>query len=300
MRSYLNLLQHVLNHGEQRANRTGVVTRSITGAHLRYDLRDGFPAVTTKRLAFGQVQGELVGFLRAYTSAASFRDVGCRIWDANANEERHWLSNPHRRGVDDLGRIYGVQWRNWQHHDVTIDQLRLLLLTLLSDPTSRRMVVTAWNPGELNQCALPPCHLLWQVTVDPATQHLDLCFYMRSVDLFLGLPFNIASYALLAHLIAYTTGYTARHLNAFLADAHIYETHMQQAREQLAREPRQLPALFLHTDSITRELTGSRYHNAVADPLRWMLHVYDVCAPRPHCLLGAYNPHPAIAAPMAV
>ena len=244
MKQYLDLLQKVLDEGHWQANRTGIPTKRIDGAMLQFDLSKGFPAVTTKRLAFKAVIAELVGFIRGYTSAEQFRELGCKVWDQNANENAVWLANPARCGHDDLGRVYGAQWRDWVPPYETanrIDQLANAIFEVEHNPTSRRIIVTAWNPGELDVMALPPCHMMFQLLVDLENNKLSMCMYQRSCDLFLGIPFNIASYAALLHIIAAATNRNVGTLTMFLADVHIYRNHIEQVEEQLSREFFPLP-----------------------------------------------------------
>jgi thymidylate synthase len=299
--NYLNLLREILVKGIRQSNRTGVDTYTLPGASLRFDLRDGFPAITTKKLAFDAVKGELIGFLRGATNAADFRALGCRVWDQNANENKAWLANPARKGVDDLGRIYSAQWRDFGHTwsdpeglhghagltmtSVKVDQIAVALDTLRYDPHSRRILVSAWNPAELNQAALPPCHVLFQLLPHVDDKVLHMTMYMRSADMFLGVPFNIASYALLLEMFAAWSGYRAGTLTMFFADAHIYENHIDQVHEQLAREPYPLPKLLLDMPE-----------RAVDMELEALLRHLE---PRRIALLD-YQSHAAIKAPMAV
>lgn len=247
MKQYLNLLERVLEEGKWQQNRTGIPTKRIEGAMLEFNLKDGFPAVTTKKLAWKNVVGELIGFIRGYTSAEMFRGLGCKIWDQNANENETWLKNNNRVGKDDLGRIYGAQWRNWTvpYSTQTIDQLSNAIHDIMFNPTSRRIIVTAWNPGELDLMALPPCHMTYQFLVDVESNEVSLCMYQRSCDMFLGIPFNIASYALLLEMVAAATGRNVGKLVMFLADVHIYQNHIEQVLEQIKREPFQLPRLII-------------------------------------------------------
>jgi thymidylate synthase len=245
MKQYLKLLERVLEEGKWQGNRTGIPTKRIEGAMLEFNLKEGFPAVTTKKLAWKNVVGELLGFIRGYTDAEMFRELGCKVWDQNANENEAWLANRNRVGKDDLGRIYGAQWRNWTipYSSQTIDQLANAVHDVMFNPTSRRIIVTAWNPGEMDLMALPPCHMTYQLLVDVDANEVSLCMYQRSCDLFLGIPFNIASYALLLEMIAAATGKNVGKLVMFLADVHIYQNHMEQVLEQLKREPLPLPQL---------------------------------------------------------
>jgi thymidylate synthase len=239
MKQYLDLLANVLANGKRKQNRTGIDTLMIEGAMLEFDMKEGFPAMTTKKLAFGSVKGELLAFLRGCTNAAEFRNLGCSIWDANANANTTWLENPNRKEHDDLGRIYGAQWRNFGG----VDQLAELIRNVRTNPDSRRIIVSAWNPPELDQMALPPCHVMFQLLVDKKESTISLCMYQRSCDLFLGIPFNIASYALLLEIICSATGFLPSKLIMFLADVHIYVNHLEQVEEQLTRVPYELPVV---------------------------------------------------------
>lgn len=286
MRQYLNLLQHIVENGRWSNNRTGIPTLRVSGAMMQFNLADGFPAVTTKKLAFNAVKGELIGFIRGYDNAAAFRKLGCNVWDQNANENQAWLSNPYRKCTDDLGRIYGRQWRSWNIHTCGyIDQLKQAVEAVQQDPTSRRIIVNAWNPGELNQMALPPCHMLFQLLPDPETNTLSMCMYQRSCDMFLGVPFNIASYALLLEMISAVTGYSAGELTMFMADAHIYQNHMDQVKLQLTRDPQPLPELCISPQFFERSST----------PIDQL----EKAEPSDFSLLG-YNHHEPIKAEMAV
>lgn len=288
MRNYLDLLQEVMEHGVRQANRTGVDALSIPGATLRFDLADGFPLMTTKKMPFRSIAAEFVGFLRGYDNAADFRALGCKIWDQNANENAQWLNNPYRKGTDDLGRIYGVQWRRWRGADGReVDQVMNAIRTIHERPTDRRIIITAWKPDELGQMALPPCHLLYQFLVSVEKRELHLCMYQRSCDLFLGVPFNIASSALFLSIMAHLTGYTPRYFTHFLADAHIYVNHLDQVREQIGRLPLPLPRLAI--DARIPAYDGEDFHPESIDKV----------APEDFRLVG-YNSHPAIRAPMAV
>lgn len=296
MKQYLELLSEILNNGQRESNRTGIDTLTLPGAMLKFDLRDGFPAVTTKKLAFGQIRGELIGFLRGCTSAADFRALGCTVWDQNANENAAWLANGYRKGGDDLGRIYGTQWRRWRTYDRAvdghvvesyIDQIAVALDIVRNNPESRRIIVNAWNPNDMDQCALPPCHYSFQL-LPRSDGTLHMCMSMRSADMFLGVPFNIASYALLLELFAAWTGRTAATLTMFLADAHIYVNHIDQVKEQLGREPMKLP---------TPDIFDALPDGARAQlPLEELLAALHPAAIR----LVGYESHAAIKAPMAV
>lgn len=291
---YLNLLRRTLDEGIRMPNRTGIDTYRIEGAMLEFDLRLGFPAITTKKLAFKQVVGELIGFIHGCTSAAEFRDLGCKIWDQNANENKQWLTNPNRLGHDDLGTIYGNQWRYWLTNDNgrRIDQLRLAVNKIVATPEDRRIIVSAWNPGELDKMALPPCHVMHQYICDPVAKELSLTMYQRSCDMFLGVPFNIASYALLLSLVAKVTGYTPKKLVMFLADVHIYDNHIEQVEEQLSRIPYKSPELKINLQPLEEPTPFDPYE---ASPFGQLLSV------RPEDIeLVGYESWPAINAPMAV
>jgi thymidylate synthase len=248
---------------------------------MRFDLlNDGFPAITTRKLAFKTLIGEMIGFLRAYKSAADFRALGCKVWDQNANENSQWLANPYRLETDDLGDVYGAQWRQWPAYKLieasqiaqindairkefqiitrftedgvekvllykAIDQLRQCLDTIINNPTDRRIIFHGWNCAQLDQMALPPCHLLYHFLTNPSKKEISMCLYIRSNDLGLGAPFNIAEGAALLHLVGRLTGYTPRWLTYFIGDAHIYENHLEMVHEQLKREPYQSPKLVI-------------------------------------------------------
>ncbi len=229
MRAYLDLLQHVLDHGEPRADRTGTGTLSVFGTQTRYDLREGFPLVTTKKTLFPAVVRELLWFLRGSTNINDDLRAHTPIWDAWADAS------------GDLGPIYGFQWRNWG--GTGIDQITEAIETIKRDPTSRRIIVSAWNVADIPKMKLPPCHAFFQFYVQQ--EWLDCQLYQRSADLALGVPFNIASYALLLAMVAQECRLRPRHLVHTLGDAHIYANHVDGVRTQLAREPFALPKLVL-------------------------------------------------------
>ncbi|NNL85905.1 MAG: thymidylate synthase [Myxococcales bacterium] len=264
MRAYLDLLRDVRENGTPKNDRTGTGTLSRFGAQLRFDLTEGFPAVTTKRLHWPSVVHELLWFLRGESNIAYLREHGVTIWDEWADP----------RG--ELGPIYGVQWRSWPTPSgARVDQLSAVIEEIRSNPDSRRLVVSAWNVGQLEEMALLPCHVLFQFYV--AEGKLSCHLYQRSADIFLGLPFNIASYALLTHLVARVTALEVGDFVLSLGDVHLYRNHLEQADRQLAREPLALPRLELKP-GITA-LDGFAYEDIV---------------------LADYRHHPAIAAPVAV
>jgi thymidylate synthase len=285
MKSYLQLLNTCRAMGTRQKNRTGIDTFMIPGGMMQFDLAEGFPILTTKKVNFSAIVAELLCFIRGYTSAADFRRMGCKIWDANANQNATWLNNPYRKGEDDLGRIYGAQWRDWAGNDnPPIDQLAKAIEKIGTNPTDRRNIVTAWNPGEIDQMALPPCHLLYQFIVEQGRGALHICMYMRSCDMFLGVPFNISSYALLLALMAKATGYEPGKLTMFLADVHIYENHLNQVDEQLLRDPMERPSISIR---------ARRHHEQTA------LQYLETIEPIDIGLIN-YTHHPAIKADMAV
>ncbi len=264
MRQYLDLIQRVLDEGVSKHDRTGTGTRSVFGHQMRYDLAAGFPLVTTKKIHVRSVVAELVWFLRGDTNVAWLHEQGVSIWDEWADEN------------GDLGPIYGYQWRSWPTPDGDhIDQLRRIIEHIVADPDSRRHVVSAWNVADLSSMALTPCHTLFQFYV--AEGRLSCQLYQRSADVFLGVPFNIASYALLTHMVAQVTGLQVGDFVHTLGDAHLYVNHLDQAREQFRREPRALPELWL-------------------DPGCTDIDDFGVDSVK----LSGYDPHPAIKAQIAV
>jgi thymidylate synthase len=327
MKQYLDLVRTVLDSGSWVENRTGIRTCMIPGAMLRFDLAAGFPILTTKRVAFKTAMGELVGFLRGITNAAEFRALGCKVWDQNANENAQWLASPFRRGADDLGKIYGAQWVKWPAYKVldskqeaqvadalargykiltqfettseaggttqlllakSINQVRHCLDTLINNPSDRRILFHAWNPAQLEEMALMPCHLLYQFLPNVAKRELSLCLTIRSNDLGLGNPINCISAAALMHLVGRLTGFSPKWLTIFIGDTHVYENHVEFLTEQMTREPYDLPRLVL-SDRIPDFAKTGRY-----EP-EWLEQV----EPSDFSLEG-YRHHAALTAPMAV
>ena len=240
MQTYLDLLTDVLNNGEERGDRTGTGTLSVFGRQARYDLREGFPCLTTKKLHLRSIIHELLWFLKGETNISYLKEHKVRIWDEWADEN------------GDLGPVYGQQWRSWPTGSGdTIDQIARLIDDLKNKATSRRHLVSAWNVGKIDEMALPPCHLLFQFYVhDPESERpgLSCQLYQRSADLFLGVPFNIASYALLTIMIAQVCGYQARDFVHTFGDLHLYSNHLEQAKLQLTREPMKLPQMKLNPE----------------------------------------------------
>lgn len=264
MRQYHDLLREVLEHGRYKADRTGTGTYSLFGAQTRYRLADGFPLVTTKKVHFKSVVYELLWFLRGDTNVRWLQERGVSIWNEWASPE------------GELGRVYGAQWRDWRGADgMSVDQIAWVVNEIRRNPDSRRLLVTAWNPAEIGKMALPPCHTLFQFYV--ADGALSCQLYQRSADLFLGVPFNIASYALLTFMVAQVTGLRPGDFVHTFGDLHLYSNHVDQAKLQLAREVRPLPQL--RVNPARRELAEFVYEDFE--------------------LIG-YDPHPAIKAPVAV
>ena len=264
MRQYLDLMQHVLDHGDQKSDRTGTGTRSVFGYQMRFDLAAGFPLLTTKKLHLKSIAVELLWFLRGDTNTAFLKEQGVSIWDewADTNGE--------------LGPVYGKQWRSWPTADGRhIDQIGQLLEQLKNTPDSRRLLVSAWNVGELDKMALMPCHALFQFYV--ANGKLSCQLYQRSADIFLGVPFNIASYALLTLMIAQVAGFQPGDFVWTGGDCHLYSNHLEQARLQLSRVPRRLPTMTLNAQ--------------VNDLFSFKLEDFG---------LSGYEPHPHIKAKVAI
>jgi thymidylate synthase len=264
MRQYLDLMRHVLEHGTPKSDRTGTGTLSVFGHQMRFDLRDGFPVLTTKKLHLKSIIHELLWFLKGDSNVRYLREHGVSIWDEWADED------------GELGPVYGVQWRSWPTADGRhIDQMQLLLDQIKGNPDSRRLIVSAWNVGEIDNMALPPCHAFFQFYI--ADGRLSCQLYQRSCDIFLGVPFNIASYALLTLMVAQASGFKPGDFVWTGGDCHLYTNHLEQARIQLAREPRRLPKMLINPD--VKDLFGFRYEDFQ---------------------LVGYEPHPHIKAPVAV
>ncbi len=264
MRPYLDLIRHVLDHGVDRDDRTATGTRSIFGYQMRFDLGAGFPLLTTKKLHLRSILHELLWFLSGDSNIRYLRENGVKIWDDWADES------------GDLGPIYGVQWRSWPGPDGRqIDQIAELVAGIKTNPDSRRHIVSAWNVADLERMKLPPCHTLFQFYV--AHGRLSCQLYQRSADLFLGIPFNIASYALLTHMIAQICGLEAAEFVHTFGDAHLYNNHFEQAELQLSREPRELPKMKINPDRAS--ISDFEFDDFE---------------------LVGYDPHPHIAAPIAI
>ncbi len=345
---YHDLQLTVLDGGTKRPNRTGVPAIGNFGYALSFDLTQEFPIIDSRAINFKSIIAELIGFIRGYTSAAQFRELGTKIWDGNANDpgvpgnRNAWLDSPHRTGPDDLGKIYGWQWRKWESiklvpylrgngvprselssaHLVNedkikafkddgyvavgnidtadgsttvlrkeIDQLQNLIDGLKADPFGRRHIVTAWNPGELKEMALPACHTFFQCYVEDG--YLDMMMYQRSADLFLGVPFNISSYAALLHVIAGLTRLKPRFLHMTFGDTHIYENALIATLEQIRRETKSTVALYFNTGSY---YGGDRGFTEI--PLAPATTLEEITPE--HFYLTGYNPHPAMKVSMAV
>ncbi len=268
--AYLDVLKQIMEKGVDRDDRTGTGTRALFGLQMRFNMEDGFPAVTTKKLAFKAVKSELLWFLEGSTDDNRLKELNGSektIWTANA-EADYWT--PKAAFPGDLGRVYAAQWRKWRKPDGTeVDQIAEVIEDIKKDPNSRRLIVTAWNPGELDQMALPPCHMFFQFFV--ADGKLSLLMHQRSCDMFLGVPFNIASYSLLLHMVAQVTGLKAHEFIHSLGDAHIYKNHFEAVEEQLSRTPLPSPTLSLNPEVKTIdgfsmddiELIGYESHPAI-------------------------------------
>ena len=281
MKAYLDLLRHVRQTGEVRKDRTGVGTLGIFGAQLRFDLAQGFPLVTTKKVHTKSIIQELLWFLAGRTDNAWLTERGVTIWNEWATAEQ---CAKFGRGEGELGPVYGHQWRNFgatkkadgTYNSNGVDQIKLLIEQLKKNPASRRHLVTGWNPLEADKVALPPCHTLYQFHVS-TDNRLSCQLYQRSADLFLGVPFNIASYSLLTHMIAQVTGLKPGHFVHTFGDAHIYSNHLEQVDLQCSREPRPLPRLILNPE--IKDLFDFKYEDITIE---------------------GYDPHPGIKAPVAI
>jgi thymidylate synthase len=264
MKQYLDLLRHVMENGVDKGDRTGTGTRSVFGYQMRFNLEEGFPVLTTKKLHLRSIIHELLWFLSGDTNIKYLHDNGVTIWDEWADEN------------GDLGPVYGYQWRSWPNpNGQSIDQISQVVNSLKNNPDSRRHIVSAWNPAEVDKMALPPCHSLFQFYV--ADGKLSCQLYQRSADLFLGVPFNIASYALLTMMMAQVTGLKLGEFVHTLGDVHIYSNHFEQVKEQLSREPRALPVMKINPD--VKSIFEFKYEDFS---------------------LEGYDPHPTIKAPIAV
>ncbi|MBK1865400.1 thymidylate synthase [Taklimakanibacter albus] len=262
MQQYLDLMRHVRDHGARKTDRTGTGTLSVLGHQMRFDLAHGFPVLTTKKLHLRSIIHELLWFLRGDTNIKYLQDNGVSIWDEWADKDGN------------LGPVYGAQWRSWPARDgSTIDQIADVITRIRKSPDSRRLIVTAWNPADVDKMALPPCHCLFQFYV--ANGRLSCQLYQRSADIFIGVPFNIASYALLTHMVAHVTGLKAGEFVHTLGDAHLYLNHLDQANEQLTRTPLPLPRLIIKRDVKTIddfrfedfEIVGYQSHPHIAAPV---------------------------------
>lgn len=264
MKQYHDLLKHVLEYGTEKKDRTGTGTKSVFGYQMRFDLNEGFPLLTTKKVHLKSIIHELLWFLKGGTNVAYLHENNVSIWDEWADSDGN------------LGPIYGHQWRSWTAPDgTTVDQISELINTIKNNPDSRRMLVTAWNPGEISKMALPPCHILFQFYV--ANNKLSCQLYQRSADIFLGVPFNIASYSLLTLMVAQVTGLQPGEFIHTFGDAHIYLNHMEQVNLQLSRDFRALPQMHLNPE--VEDIYSFKYEDFT---------------------LTGYDPHPAIRATVAV
>lgn len=315
MQQFHNMLSTIRKDGKRRPNRTGTDTFFVPGHMLKFDMADGFPAITTKKLAFKAAKGELLGMFRGYDSAAQFRAIDCKVWDGNANQTKAWLANPNRKGEDDMGRTYPKQWTDWRDwreaktqeaadelaakgyeliafdaprstwvYRRGINQLERALEAIMTTPTDRRIIVTGWRPDEFDQMCLPPCHVDYQFLVDVESKTLHLCMFQRSFDTFLA--FNIAIASLFLEMMAKLSGYKAGTFTHFIGDAHIYENHLDQVDLMLSRKHKKQPKLVLGASIPT--LTS-------IDDIPG---VFTRIQPDDIQLEG-YESHPAITAPMA-
>lgn len=316
MQPFHDMLRQIKDDGVRRPNRTGVDTVFLPGFCLKFDLgKDGFPAITTKKLAFKSAVGEVIGFYRGFVSAAQFREIGCKVWDANANETSSWLNSKARKGVDDLGRAYPSQWTDWRDwrevrtddearelekkgyeliaHDTQrgvyvfrrgINQLERALHTIMTNPTDRGIMITGWRPDEFDQMCIRPCHVDWQYLCDTETNTLHLCMFQRSFDTFLA--FNVAMGGLMLAIMAKLAGMNVGTYTHFIGDAHIYVSHFEQVETLLSRDHRAQPTLRLG-ESIPTLKSVDEIPGVFAQ-----IKPEDIW-------LENYDPHPPIKAPMA-
>lgn len=315
MDNYHQLMSNTMERGVNQFNRrTGLNCKVLVGDQVQFDLHDGFSAVTSKKLAFKNSKGELLGFFRGYDNAADFRALGCNVWDQNANETQAWLDNPARKGTDDLGRIYGVQWtrladRRIAHSDAECDalmargykievdgrgtyamvryinQLENALRTLITNPSDRRVIVSAWNVAELDLMSLPPCHMDYRFVAFEDPRELHVVMTIRSWDEFLGAPFNICNTALFLAIMARLANFEPRTVTIQATNAHIYENHFEQVQEQLSRDHMALPKLVLSDNirPVTLDQVEGAFERIQPDDIQ----------------LEGYESHAAIKAPMA-
>lgn len=281
---YLNVIRDLLDNGERTSNRTGIDTLQKLGLYFEIDLQKEFPLLTTKKVFYKSAFAEMLGFIRGYTNAADFRQLGTNVWNQNANENQEWLNNSYRKGTDDLGPIYGSQWRNWQNNDgKVIDQLRNVYEDLKNNVDNRREIVLAWNPGELNKMSLPPCHSFFQFGLRNNKEFLDMFLFIRSNDWFLGNCFNVAQYSFLLHLMANLTNHKPGKLMIYCFNVHLYVNHIEQAKEQFSRSIRPAPSI-----EISDKVNSLEFLETTELPIEEWITIHN------------YDPHPYIKAPMAV
>ena len=282
MKIYLDAIKKIMDEGNDRQGRYGP-TRAMFVVPLRFKMKDGFPAVTTKKLMFRSVAAELLWFISGSSDNKELNRLGCHIWDANGNAD-YW--KPKTKYEGDLGRIYGIQWRHWKKSDGTeVDQLKEIVERIKSNPYDRRLIVSAWNPGEIDQMALPPCHMIFQFFVSEGK--LSMHMYQRSADMFLGVPFNIASYALLLHIVAQLTNLESDELVMTLGDAHVCHNHFDAVKEQLTREPFPICKLWISPDIKSLDDLNTKQFKEPND-------IFKILK------LENYQSHPAIKAEMGV
>lgn len=288
---YLAFVKDVLETGERASNRTGIDTLFKHGLYMEIDMSDGFPLLTTKRVNWKSAFAEMLGFIRGYDNAADFRVLGTKVWDQNANENKEWLANPYRKGVDDLGLIYSSRWRKWKNWIPSltgstlvcsvVDQFKDVYTKLSKGIDDRRLIVEGWHPAELHLQCLPVCHKHHQYGI--RGEYLDLALYVRSNDIGLGLVFNVAQYAWLLHLMAQITGHKPGKLLYFAFNAHIYVNHIDALKEQLKREPKDPPSLIIHP-----RCSDLKFLEETTIPIdQWTF-------------IEGYDPHPALKMQMCV